>query len=465
MPAEILRTCEWAKVETHALTSAQREQLNAAVLSWAQQQHLSSPPLSFSGPHGELLCATQYVGVVEIDDVAIEIHPKLDSALLAANQSPLISNQARVTSVMRNLLWMLEVAEHREVVEAAVGHLEEMPTTFFDLFAYLLGKNLLHQLMAGVSHNYVTYSDDLTTVRGRIRLGDQLSRNWDRLDRIACTWDEFTSNTPANRLFKCACRFLAERVSYNEAARLLIDCLTLLDHAQDVSPRTALRDVESLRFDRSMDRFRLAFDLATRLLKASGHALGAGGANTYVFLIDMNELFQNYVHAGLEARFQTIVKQQECVGHLLKLAKGRVAQYADYFWRSGPDLWIGDAKYKHLAAGHTTALRFTDLPDTNADQADAPALAGYILNAGDIRQLTVYAELARRTYTTTSGKVSLALLYPFVGADSQCLPDHAKAWNDSHLWLIPVRVVRQTNAVNILPPLAEHNQPKVQPRA
>lgn len=54
----------------------------------------------------------------------------------------------------------------------------------------------------------------------------------------------------------------------------------------------------------------------------------------------------------------------------LKLAKGRIAQYADYLWRSGPDLWVGDAKYKHLAAGQTTALRFTDLPDTNGDQAD-----------------------------------------------------------------------------------------------
>jgi hypothetical protein len=126
---------------------------------------------------------------------------------------------------------------------------------------------------------------------------------------------------------------------------------------------------------------------------------------------------------------------------------------------------MGDAKYKHLAAGQATALRFTDLPDTNGGQADAPALAGYLLNAGDIRQLTVYAELARRNYTPAPGKVSLALLYPFVGADPQCLPDHAKAWNDSDLWLVPVRVVRQTNPVNILPPLAEHSQPEVQPRA
>jgi hypothetical protein len=169
----------------------------------------------------------------------------------------------------------------------------------------------------------------------------------------------------------------------------------------------------------------------------------------------MNELFQNYVHAALEAHFQTMVKQQDCVGHLLKLAKGRIAQYADYSWHSDTTLWIGDAKYKHLAAGQAGALRFTDLPDSIDCQVDPAILAGRILTPGDIRQLTVYAELARHNHSPTPEKVNLALLYPFVGTDSQCIPDHAKAWTDSDLWLIPVRVIRQSNRSNILPPLVD----------
>jgi len=41
---------------------------------------------------------------------------------------------------------------------------------------------------------------------------------------------------------------LAGRVSYSEAARLLIDCLALLDEVEDVSPLTALRDVQKSPF-------------------------------------------------------------------------------------------------------------------------------------------------------------------------------------------------------------------------
>ena len=449
---QTVRISEWAKVSAHGLGPGQRQQISAAAVAWAQQQSLSAPPLSFSGPDGQWLCSNQYVGVVEVGDVAVELYPKLDAALISKGDSEPIADSVKLNTVMRNLLWMLEVSAHRELIEADTGHLEEAPTNFFDLFAYLLGKNLLSQLMAGVPHRYVAHHGDLHTVRGRINFGEQVSRNWNRLDRIACTWDEFTPNTPANRLFKCACRVLANRVTYSEAARLLIDCLALLDEVDDVSPLTALRDAQNLHFDRSMDRFRLAYDLAQRLLRSSGHALGVGGANTYVFLIDMNQLFEDYVHAALSARFQTNVKQQENVGYLFPgLKKGRVQQNADYFWRQGGGLWIGDAKYKHLTKNQASALKFAGLPDAENSQAGEATLAGHVLSAADVRQLTVYAELAKGKYQPENHTVSLMLLYPFIGADSEFIPDRATAWNGADFWLVPVRLKQQHDVANLIP--------------
>jgi hypothetical protein len=245
---------------------------------------------------------------------------------------------------------------------------------------------------------------------------------------------------------------LAGRVSYSEAARLLIDCLALLDEVEDVSPLTALRDVQNLHFDRSMDRFRLAYDLAQRLLRSSGHALGVGGANTYVFLIDMNKLFEDYVHAALSARFQTNVKKQENVGYLFPgLKKGRIQQNADFFWRHGGGLWIGDAKYKHLTKDQTSALKFAELSDSEEAQTGETTLAGHVLSAADVRQLTVYAELAKGKYQPEDDKVRLMLLYPFIGVDSEFLPDRATAWNGADFWLIPVRVKRPDGATDIMP--------------
>lgn len=59
----------------------------------------------------------------------------------------------------------------------------------------------------------------------------------------------------------------------------------------DLAPVTALQHADDLRCNRSVERFKIPFELARRLLAGIGHDLGSGASNTFVFLIDMNELF------------------------------------------------------------------------------------------------------------------------------------------------------------------------------
>jgi 5-methylcytosine-specific restriction endonuclease McrBC regulatory subunit McrC len=437
-----IRFSEWSRVVDHGLAAETCREVDAAAEAWRILNGLPVAPLSFAGPDGRQLCARQYVGVIEVNDVVIEIYPKLDSALIVASNKEPLSPSVRVDTVMHNLLWMLEVANHRDLVETTTAHLEEAPLSFVDLFAYLLGKNLLPELERGVPHTYVTFEDDIKTVRGRIGLVEQVTRNWNRFDRVFCAWDEFTPNTAINRLFKCACRFLADRVNYMEAARLLIDCQALLSEVEDVSPVTALRDIENLRFDRSVDRFRTPFDLARRLLSGIGHSMGVGSANTFVFLLDMNQVFENYVHAVLESHFKTAVQEQKYVGSLLDVHPGSISQLADYYWQDGTIVWIGDAKYKHLAKAQQQALQFRDLEAEDDEPYDPVSLAGRVLSAADVRQLTVYAELVRQREQAITPP-SLMLLYPFVGTAEQCVSDSVTAWNGSVFWLTPVQVKAQ----------------------
>jgi len=415
--------------------------IDAASEAWRILNRLPVSPLSFSGPEGREIWARQYVGIIEVGEVSLEIYPKLDAALINASKGQPLSSEETRDSVMRSLLWMLEVANHRDLAETATAHLEEAPTSFFDLFAYLLGKNLLPELERGVAHKYVTITDNIGAVRGRINLVEQVSRNWNRLDRMSCVWDEFTLNTPINRLFKCVCRFLSERVNYLEAARLLVDCEALLSEVEDVSPATALRDVWNLRFDRSVERFRVAFDLGRRLLAGVGHNLGVGSANTFVFLLDMNRVFEDYVHAVLESYFNTAVEEQKYIGKLLA-GKGGIFQWADYYWCDGTTFWIGDAKYKHLAKGQHGALHFSELKDEQNGVDEFTSLAGEVLSPADVRQLTVYAELVRRRERLATPPV-LMLLYPFIGSQGECIADSVVAWNGSTFWLMPVQVRAQ----------------------
>jgi len=66
-------------------------------------------------------------------------------------------------------------------------------------------------------------------------------------------------------------------------------------------------------------------------------------------------------------------------------------------------------------------------------------LAGEVLSPADVRQLTVYAELARRRELLVTPPV-LMLLYPFIGSPDEAIADSVVAWNGSTFWLMPVQV-------------------------
>ncbi|NCC61354.1 MAG: hypothetical protein EOM12_10530 [Verrucomicrobiae bacterium] len=441
----IIRICEWSTLNVPELDDKQCQAINSAVWSWQQANSISEAPLSFVGTNGKTLRTRQYAGVIEVEDVTIEIYPKLDSRLLEESS---VEDERIIGSVMSDLLWVLDVSGHMGICEFGRAGLEESPTNFFDIFALLMARQLLIQLGMGVPHAYVRHSDDVRMVREKIRLLDQVTHNMNRMDVIACEWDEFTADIPMNQLIKCSCRFLQSRVRDSGPSRFLKDCIAHLDDIEDVDTLTALSRSLNHKWDRTNERYRPIFELGRRLLHGMGHLLSASDCDTFVFLLDMNKVFEDYVESVLEAYFNVRVKSQNCVGSLFpNLRRGRIRQNADYSWvtREGVN-WIGDAKYKHLSKGGSRPILFSQLEDNPNASAE---LAGNVLSPNDIRQLTVYSELAviQSGLTTTP---NILLIYPYVG-EEPLMSDNTQAWNGADFTICPVRMKRQANIVEAFP--------------
>lgn len=364
---------------------------------------------------------------MEVCGCTIEIYPKLDRALLEADR---VEGEATASSIMSKLLWMLEIAGYIELVEADTASLNTTEVSYYDLFAFLFAKNLLSELQRGVFHTYRVMQDDSPSIRGRIDLLHQCTRNWSRMDFHRCRWDDFTPDTPMNRLFKCACTHLQPRVRNPEPARLLACCAALLDDVSDIDPPSALRDVR-FRWDRSNDRFRSSFDMARRLLSGAVYEMASGTDDVFVFLLDMNHVFESFVSAVVSARFGVPVLEQQPIGHLLwHGGQHLIQQIPDMQWNAAGEQWIGDAKYKRL--------RSVEVFDTTADSSR--------LGAGDVRQLTCYAGLVARE----SRLPRLAIFYPSVGEGDAKVAQY-KGWNDTHLFLVPVCVDKKQEAAQYIP--------------
>jgi hypothetical protein len=227
-----------------------------------------------------------------------------------------------------------------------------------------------------------------------------------------------------------------------------------------VSIREAIIGTEHLYWDRNSERFRRSFNLARRLLMGTGHMLRSGGADTFVFLIDMNAVFEQFLKAALEAAFHTRIETQHFLGTLLQLPVGGILQRTDFTWRSCGRDWVADAKYKHLAAGHADSLTFSDIAD---ERLEARPFAARVISPDDVRQLTVYGELRKKQSTGTP--VSLAIIYPFVG-NGLFEAANATTWSGVDLHLVPVRVTEPTsrNLADVFPvkfvqAVSEHQSP------
>lgn len=415
-----IRLCEWSSVDVTELLPSTRHAIAAAAEAWREENSLPDAPVTFGGADGTTLSASHYVGVIEVGACTIEIYPKLDKQLIDAVE---VKKDSTASTVMRHLLWMLEVAGYMDLAEADTAQLDVAQVNYYDLFAYLLAKNLLTELERGVMHGYVGVHDNTPAIRGRIDMLQQCTKNWGRCDVHFCRWDEFTPDIPMNRLFKCACRHLQPRVRNPEPALLLANCAALLDEVADVDPYTAVTGAR-IRWDRSNDRFRRSFDMARRLLAGSAYEMASGGEDVFVFLLDMNHLFESFVTAAVSARFGVSVLEQSSIGHLLsKEDRGYIRQKPDIQWCVGARNWIGDAKYKRLL-------------DPSGQDEEETVAAGDKLGAADVRQLSCYSGIVGRHSTKTP---SLAVFYPLVGNETPEIIQY-RTWNDSSLCMVPVRL-------------------------
>jgi len=197
----------------------------------------------------------------------------------------------------------------------------------------------------------------------------------------------------------------------------------MLDEVADVDPGTALRQVDRIIWDRSMQRFKLPFKLAVRLLQSIGHEAFHGGPQTYVFLLDMNQVFEDYVGAVLERTHQVPVDQQRVIGHLFK-SPSRIQQKPDFYWQKDGKAYVADSKYK---------------PFFSWDIENESDEGSQYFQPNDVRQLICYGLMTGAEPNQTE----LQIIYPCVGDPRDLNQLRKKTFNGMKLSAVPLAVARK----------------------
>lgn len=149
----------------------------------------------------------------------------------------------------------------------------------------------------GVLQGYRTTDESLRTVRGRIRIGDQIIRCPGLMVPIEITCDEFTVDIPENQILRTALRRMLAVPRLSDSARAGLGHLDgQLAGVTVLPPGTR---VPAWRADRRNARYATALRLAGIVLANCSAQTGPGGLEVAGFFVDMAKVYEDFVGSAL----------------------------------------------------------------------------------------------------------------------------------------------------------------------
>ncbi len=217
--------------------------------------------------------ATQYCGILHVKGEDYYILPKI-----AKNET-------------RNLDTFIYMLAHAYDINLKNETMAGSANTQFNLLETLIKiftRELLHQLQVGLYREYVTFSENLTTLRGKYLIDENLKHNMTH-HKIYCEFDEFSMDNPLNRFFLFALKALMPFTCNKKELRLIE---AIYDETQYQS--IDIHRIETMNFNRMNARYEKSFDMAMLLLRRLT-PLFSHDKQSFAFLFDMNELFEKFI--------------------------------------------------------------------------------------------------------------------------------------------------------------------------
>jgi 5-methylcytosine-specific restriction enzyme subunit McrC len=248
--------------------------------------------------------ATSFVGVVQLGAHALQVLPKMYREETAAERE-----------ATANLLFLLSYTRKLEITEPEIARLTEQRAPLSEILYWIFAHRLWEAVHREVLRGYVTIEDRLGVLKGRWLVAAQAGRpdGW-RRDRFDVAYDEFTEDNLPNRLFKATVHRLSRWSQWTdtrlrgrshfgaaEARRRLTQLRAVFADVADVTPQPHDFDQAAqwlLRHRRRANEghlYRPLLKLAQMFWTGTGPQPSPGRTETFAFLFDMNQLFEEFI--------------------------------------------------------------------------------------------------------------------------------------------------------------------------
>ncbi|MDN4479717.1 McrC family protein [Demequina muriae] len=218
------------------------------------------------------------VGVTRIGDLQVEVHPK---------------DKVPLASVLFLLGYAADPWFRDENVE--MGRDDDL----FTAIAEALVRQVSRAVLRGVHRGYVTVDETSRTLRGRIRMGDQVRLHHGRSVPAEITYDEYSADIAENRILLSALHRVLHIPRLGDETYARASALTAV--FEGVSEIEVRGPLPPYKLTRLTERYRPALTLAELVLRHQslrlGDAYGLVGAS---FVASMETVYEDFVGVALQ---------------------------------------------------------------------------------------------------------------------------------------------------------------------
>ena len=300
----------------HVLSAAERDTL----LREAKTLELSIEPIAGTDDSYSVTAGSK-VGAVEIGDLSVFLEPKMG-----------------IPQLLSLACYAMGVFRSQQDNPFGFEEGDALP----DVLAIALASAAHGAFARGLLHGYREEEGALQTVRGRIRLDDQIRRRSGFVLPVEVRYDDFTDDILENRLVKAATsRLSGMRLRSTKARGELSWIAGTLEQVSLVEFRA--NDVPETRFDRLNEHYRDVVGLARLVLRHSEFESGRGEVRASGFLMDMNRLFQDFLTATLREALGVSTNTLRSDHQIMLDVDGQARLKPDLSWWDGSTCtFVGD---------------------------------------------------------------------------------------------------------------------------
>ncbi|MCF7946556.1 MAG: McrC family protein [Spirochaetia bacterium] len=257
---------------------------------------------------------SNYVGIVKVGNVVIEVLPKIDYF------------EEGVNFWRSVLIEMLQISGFIPKIIDDRVEISSYSSSLLDILFLNYLKMVEDILERGLIKSYVHKEENRNAVKGKILIGEHIKRNYSHKERAYCDHSVFTSNNFYNSIIKKTLSLIFTATTQPIISSKSRSILLHFDGINDVRISSE-KIFERMPDGRKYSYYQDVMNLSKLILFGNSLTLNEGRDNVFSMFFDMNILFEKYIGKMFK----------RVLGRRVKLQSGK------YFWENKkirPDIII-----------------------------------------------------------------------------------------------------------------------------